>query len=174
MGFITYHGKFLPNLSDVSAPRRLLTEKETLWHWEAEQEASFRKLKELVTKAPVLRYYDQKIPLTLTVDASSKSLGTALIQEGQPVAFASRALTKSQQNYAQIEKETLAISFGCARFHQYIFGKPVTVESDHKPLESIFRKSLHKAPPRLQSLQLSLQKYDLNRYFQTGQTHVHC
>ena len=168
MGFITYLGKFLPNLSEVSAPLRLLTEKDTLWHWEAEQEASFRKLKELVTKAPVLRYYDPKKPLTLTVDASSKGLGAALIQEGQPVAFASRALTKSQQNYAQIEKETLAISFGCARFHQYIFGKPVTVESDHKPLESIFRKSLYKAPPRLQSLLLSLQKYDLTVTFKPG------
>jgi hypothetical protein len=52
------------------------------------------------------------------VDASSKGLGAALVQNGQPIAYASRALTKTQQNYAQIEKETLAIAFGCTKFHQ--------------------------------------------------------
>lgn len=56
-----------------------------------------------------------KKPLTLTVDASSKGLGAALVQDEQPIVYASRALTKSQQNYAQIEKEALAISFGCAK-----------------------------------------------------------
>lgn len=60
----------------------------------------------------------------------------------QPIVYSSRALTRSQQNYAQIEKEALAILFGCEQFHQYIFGS-VTVESDHKPLQSITKKPLH-------------------------------
>lgn len=124
----------------------------------------------MVTQAPVLRYFDMKKPLTLTVDASSKGLGAALVQDEQPIVYASRALTKSQQNYAQIEKEALAISFGCEKFHQYIFGRSVTVESDHKPLQSIFKKSLHQAPARLQRLLLSLQKYDLNVIFKPGKT----
>lgn len=170
MGFITYLGKFLPNLSEVSAPLRSLTEKDVSFHWDSEQEASFQKLKNLVTDSPVLRYYDPKKPLTLTVDASSKGLGAAIVQEGQPIAYASRALTKSQQNYAQIEKETLAISFGCTKFHQFIYGRQVLVESDHKPLQSIFAKSLHKAPLRLQNLLLSLQKYDIEVIFKPGKT----
>lgn len=95
---------------------------------------------------------------------------SALVQDEQPIVYASRALTKSQQNYAQIEKEALAISFGCEKFHQYIFGRSVTVESDHKPLQSIFKKSLHQAPARLQRLLLSLQKYDLNVIFKPGKT----
>lgn len=131
----------------------------------------------MVTQAPALRYFDMKKPLILTVDASSKGLGAALVQDEQPIVYASRALTKSQQNYAQIEKEALAISFGCEKFHQYIFGRSVTVESDHKPLQSIFKKSLHQAPARLQRLLLSLQKYDLNVIFKPGklcfwQTHL--
>lgn len=60
----------------------------------------------------------------------------------QPIVYSSRALTRSQQNYAQIEKEALAILFGCEQFHQYIFGS-VTVESDHKSLQSITKKPLH-------------------------------
>ena len=51
-----------------------------------------------------------------------------MLQENQPIA-ASRALIKAQQNYAQIEKETLAITFGCAKFHQYVYGREVIVES---------------------------------------------
>ena len=64
-------------------------------------------------------------------------------------------------NYAQIEKEALAILFGCTKFHQYVFGRHVLIESDHKPLKSIFKKPLHQAPPRLQRLMLSLMKYDI-------------
>ncbi|KAK3108757.1 hypothetical protein FSP39_014959 [Pinctada imbricata] len=170
LGFITYLGKFLPNISEHSAPLRLLTEKDVEWHWEAPQEASFTKLKELVTKAPVLSYFDPKLPLVLTVDASSKGLGAAILQNDKPIAYASRALTKSQQNYSQIEKETLAISFGCTRFHEYIYGRNILVESDHKPLQSIFAKPLYKAPARLQSMLLTLQKYDLTVKYKPGST----
>lgn len=73
-------------------------------------------------------------PVTLSVDASSEGLGAVLLQEGQPVAYGSRALTDSQKCYVQIEKELLAIVFGCEKFHQYLYGRKVHVESDHKPL----------------------------------------
>ena len=114
-------------------------------------------------------YYDQsKESKTLNVDASSKGLGAALVQEGQPIAYASRALSKSQQNYAQLEKESLAIAFGCTKFHQYVFGRRVRVESDHKPLQSIFRKPLYQAPSRLQSILLTLQRYDRDVQYKSG------
>ena len=59
-----------------------------------------------MTEAPELRYYNPKKDLVLTVDASSKGLGDCILQEIQPFAYGSRALTDSEQNYAQIEKET--------------------------------------------------------------------
>ncbi|XP_033749332.1 uncharacterized protein K02A2.6-like [Pecten maximus] len=98
----------------------------------------------------------------------STGLGAALIQDGQPITYASRALTETQQRYAQIEKETLAIVFGCTKHHQFIFGREVTIESDHKPLQAIFRKPLNRAPPRLQKLLLTLQKYTLNVVYKPG------
>jgi hypothetical protein len=61
--------------------------------------------------------------------------------EQQPIAYASRALASTQQRYAQIEKELLAVVYGCNKFHQYIYGQTIKVETDHKPLEAIFRKS---------------------------------
>uniref|UniRef100_A0A3P9J671 ribonuclease H n=1 Tax=Oryzias latipes TaxID=8090 RepID=A0A3P9J671_ORYLA len=121
-GLLQYLSKFIPNLSDISAPLRKL-EGNVEWHWETEQQQSFEKLKTLVSQAPVLKYYDVNKPVTLSVDASSEGLGAVLLQEGQPVAYGSRALTDCQKRYAQIEKELLAIVFGCEKFHQYLYGR---------------------------------------------------
>ena len=88
--------------------------------------------------------------VTIHCDASGKCLGAALLQEDQPVAYMSRALTSTKQNYAQIEKEMLVIVFQADRFDQYVYGKPKDVHSDHKPLQTIFRKPLHTAPEKLQ------------------------
>jgi len=120
-----------------------------------------KKAKELILSQPVLTYFDPCKPITLQVDASKHGLGAALLQEGRPVAFASKSLNATEVNYAQIEKELYAILFGCRRFHQYIYGHKVVVQSDHKPLESIMKKPLGVAPPRLQRMLLQLQKYDI-------------
>ncbi|CAK1553186.1 unnamed protein product [Leptosia nina] len=98
----------------------------------------------------------------MSVDASRDALGAVLLQHGRPVEYASRTLTDAQRRYAQIEKELLAIVFACEKFHQYVYGKQkIIVESDHKPLESIFKKPLMSVPARLQPMMLRIQGYDL-------------
>ena len=162
LGMITYLAKFIPNLSQTAAPLRILLEKETEWHWDDQQQGSFELLKQLTSETPVLKYFDPTKPVKVSVDASSKGMGAVLMQEDHPVAYASKALNNTQQNYAQIEKEMLAIVFGCTRFHQYIFGMPqVEVETDHKPLETILKKPLHQAPARLQKMVMVVQKYPI-------------
>ena len=143
LGFIQYLGKFMPNMATVSAPLRELLEKNIAWHWDQEQEASFERLKQMASSTPVLGYYDPSKPLTLSVDASSKGLGAVLLQDGKPLAYTSRALTPTQERYTQIEKETLAIVYGTQKFHQFTYGRPTHVESDHKPLQYILSKPLH-------------------------------
>jgi len=117
---------------------------------------------------PVLRYFDPQEEIILSVDASSKGVGAVLLQNNQPIAYGSRALTTAQQNYAQIEKEALAISYDCTKFNQYVFGQNIKVESDHKPLQAIFKKPLHQAPPRLQRIVLALQRYDIGVVYKPG------
>ena len=79
--------------------------------------------------------------MTLQCEASQHGLGVALLQKGQPVAYASRALTPAESKYAQIEKELLTIVFACERIEPFIFGRDlVNVETDHKPLEAIVLK----------------------------------
>ena len=97
----------------------------------------------------------------LSVDASKSGLGAACLQDDAPVAFASRALSNAETRYAQIEKELLAAVFACRKFHDFIYGRRVTTETDHKPLITIVKKPLHAAPTRLQRMLLQLQRYDL-------------
>ena len=107
--------------------------------------------------------------MTLQCDASQSGLGAALMQNGQPVAYASRALSAAETRYAQIEKELLAIIFACEHFEPYVYGRDmIRVESDHKPLESIFLKPLNSAPKRLQRMLLRLQKYSLIVAYKKG------
>ena len=122
----------------------------------------------MVTQAPVLSYYDPCSEFTIQCDASQGGLGAALLQNGRPIEYASRALTETEKRYAQIEKEMLAIVFSLERFNQYTFGRHVKVESDHKPLESILLKPLSRAPRRLQSMMMRLQKYDFTVHYERG------
>lgn len=110
----------------------------------------------------MLRYYNLNEEVTLQCDASQTGLVAALLQKGQPVAYASRALTPAEKRYAQIVKELLSIAFACDRFHSYVYSpKEVNFETDHKPLEPIFTKSLTNAPKRLQRMLLHLQQCNL-------------
>lgn len=95
-------------------------------------------------------------------------MGAVLLQNGQPVAYASRALTETQQWYAQIEREMLAVIYGCEKFHHYIYGRSITIETDHKPLLAIHRKPVYQATPRLQRMLMRLQRYDVQLKYLPG------
>ena len=101
-------------------------------------------------------------------DASKKGRGAARLQEGQPIAFTSQTLTDTEIRYVQIEKEMLAIVFAAEKFEQYTFGHSVTVQSDHKPLESIMKKPLFSAPKRLQGMIMRLQSYNIDIMYTQG------
>ena len=97
-----------------------------------------------------------------------KGLAAALIQDGHPVACASKALTPVEQCYANIECEMLACVFRAEWFHTYVFGCTFTIESDHKPLEQIGIKNLADTPVNLQRMLLQLQNYDVTIKYWPG------
>ena len=157
LGMVTYLSRFAPNLSKVTNPlHRLLTQHANELQWNQLQVDGFEEIKSTMTDSPALVYYDQHKPVTLQVDASKIGLGAVLIQEGKPIAYASKSLTQTEINYAQIEKEMYAIIFGCKKFHHYIYGRRIRVETDHKPLIPISKKPLHAAPPRIQRMLVQL------------------
>ena len=96
LGMVTYLAKFLPNLSSVCGALRRLELKNTEWCWLPVHDEAVQSFKNLVCKAPVLKFYNVKEEVTIESDASLSGLGASLLQEGQPVAFASRALTPAE------------------------------------------------------------------------------
>ena len=117
-------------------PLRRLTRPDVDFLWTGEQENALKEVKRLVTAAPVLAYFDHKLELEVQYDASKSGLG-ALLQQGRPIASASRTLMPTEQRYAQVEKEKLALE----KFNHYTFVRQVKVQSTHKPLESILKKT---------------------------------
>ena len=164
LGMVTYLSRFAPRMSEATAPLRQLIKENSEFVWDSNHDAAFQRVKDILTQepGPVLTYFDHTKDVKLQVDASKHGLGAVLLQEEKPVSYASKTLTETEENYAQIEKELYAVPFGCRRFHQYLYGRQVIVESDHKPLESIMRKPLAAAPPRLQRMILQLQRYDIS------------
>ena len=122
------------------------------WQWTKERHKALTKVKKLTTESPVLAWYDPQSELVVECDASERGLGAAFLQNGKPIGYASRAFTSKETRFAQIEKQYLAIVSALERFHLYTFGRRTIVHSDHKPLEMIVKKPLHKAPMRLQGM----------------------
>ena len=101
----------------------------------------------MLQTALILKYFDCTKPIVIQGDASQSGLGVCLMQAGSPIAYASRSLSEIEKQYAQIEKEALAIVFAMEKFYTYVYGRnDVTVETDHKPMISIFSKALSNAP----------------------------
>ena len=167
-GMVQYLAKFLPDLAEITTPLRALTHKDTPWEWKAEHESAFNTIKSKITQAPLLAHYDPNEQFVLQADASQHGLGVALLQNGVPIAYASRALTPTERRYAQIVKECLSIIYGLERFDQYTYGRSIVVENDHKPLETIIQKPLNTVPKRLQSMMMRLSRYDVSLEYKPG------
>ena len=123
--------------------------------------AAFKKLKSMLSIAPVLRYYEVTKPVIVQCDASQKGMGACILQDGQLVVYTSRALMTTEQSWAQIETKLYAILFAMEKFHSYVYGRrQVTFKTDHKPLFAIVQKVLTTLPKHLQRILLRLQRYD--------------
>ena len=170
LGAINYLQTFVPHLSLNTEPFWALLKKENCFAWDRNTNMCFQKIKSQLQKALLrpLKYYDWSKPVTLQCDASLKGLRACIIQDGHPIAFASKSLTDTKTHYANIERELLAIIYGCKKFHMYLYGRTFIVETDHKPLKMISLKNLIAAPAQLQRMLLHLQQYDLVITYRPG------
>ena len=111
-GMVNYLKRFSPVLSELADPSRKLQKSDTVWAWESEQQTAFEKTKTALTTVPVLAYFDKNKDHIIQTDASKTGLGAVLLQEGQPVVYASRTLTDTEHRYSNIERELLGVFFG--------------------------------------------------------------
>ena len=113
---------------------------------------AFQHCKEENSKNITISYYNPKASTILQTDASKKRLGAVLLQNSKPVMFALRALTTSKRNYQNLECECLATIWGMEKFHYFLYGKEFTLETNQKPLVSIYKKHMVGISPRIQRL----------------------
>lgn len=110
-GMVNYLSRFRPNLSEVMKLLRVLTHKDTVWCWLETQEKGWNEAKRLIATTLVLAYHKPSENLEIQCDSSQAGLGMALMQNGHPIAYASRTLSEAEVRYVQTEKEMLAIVY---------------------------------------------------------------
>lgn len=136
LGLVNYYSKFIPNLATLLHPLNALLKKNARWKWSEECEQAFKEAKQRLTSPNVLIHYDPSLPIRLASDASAYGIGAVIshrLADGNErlIAFASRTLSSSEQNYSQLEKEALSLIFGVKKFHEYLYGRRFTLLTDH-------------------------------------------
>ena len=152
IGMVNYLSKFLVRFSELAEPIRELSKYKVTFNWGPEHQEAFNQMKKEIVRAPILTYYKSKKETVLQTDASTKGLGTCLLQGQRPVYFMSKALTEAQQGYVAIEIEYLAVAWAMEKFHHFLYASHFILETDQNPLEAILLKSLNQATPRLQRI----------------------
>ena len=145
LGLVHYYGKFIPNLSSLLQPLNQLLKSKAPWKWTNSCKQAFQEAKQNLATAPVLAHYNPALPLELAGDASQYGIGAVIShvypnRDEHPVAYASKTLSSAEPNYPQIEKEALSLIYRLRKFHQYhqyLYARPFTIVTDHKPLLAI-------------------------------------
>lgn len=173
MGMVNQLGKFSSHIAELAQPLRELLSTKNAWIWEPPQEEAFIAIKKELSQPTTLAIYDPDLPTKISSDASAYGLGAVLMQrrnseqEWKPVAYASRFMSETEQRYSQIEKEALGIVWACEKFKEYVLGKHIGIETDHKPLVPLLSTAnLTNLPPRVLRFRLRLSR------FSYGITHV--
>ena len=162
LGMLNFFAKFIPNFSEICAPLYEARKGDSL-KWTEECSKSFLILKKALSTPPVLQPFSLQKDSVVTTDASEKSLGAVLTQEGRPVIYISRKLTPTEARYSNIEREALAVVWACCRLQQFLVGKKFLIQTDHKPLIYILNSCMSlktDISPRLMRFSIKMMRFD--------------
>ena len=180
LGLVNYFRQFYRMMADATVPLNQLLQKDTPWIWSARAKSAFERLKKRLTSLPVVTNYDEKLPVGLSCDASSKGIGACLFhfdQDGaeRVIAYASKCLTTAEMNYSQVEEEGLSIVFGVQKFRHFLLGRKFVLRTDHRPLLTIFNATKVTPPTRTSSRltrwALQLSQYDYQIEYKNSRDH---
>jgi hypothetical protein len=174
LGIAGYYRKFIPHFAEIAACLTNLLRKGSKFVWTDDAHKAFVDIKSRLASRPILRPPDFSRPFAIAVDASAVAIGANLLQviDGveHPLCYFSKRLNSHQQNYATIEKEALALILAVRMFSVYFSSHPVTVYSDHSPLQ--FLKTMANFNQKLLRWSLELQQYNLNIVHRPGRLNL--
>ena len=133
----------------------------------------------MLVSTPILALYDPNKETKINADTSSYGIGGVVLQkqddgDWKPVSYISRALTPTETGYSQIEKECLAFTWTCEQSSDYILGKQIIGETDHKPLIPLLTTyMLEKLPPRIQQYRMRLMRFQIKKIIQVPGKHMY-
>ena len=171
LGLSSYYRRYIQDFSKIAAPLHALTQNNARFNWDDACQAAFLSLKQKLIQPPVLTYpqfHTSASPFAVYTDASNVGLGAVLEQDHHVIAYASRTLSKSEQNYSIIQKECLAIVYATKQFRHYLLGRQFTLHTDHAPLQWL---SGQRMEGLLARWALALQEYQFQIVYRKGTLH---
>ena len=174
LGMFTYFSKFIRDASSKSKTIRELLHERNSFVWTECHQKCFENLKQEIISAPVLANYQTNCPTRISADSSAYGIGGILEQQQKdglwrPVYFCSKTLSDAERRYAQIEKETLSLTWTAERLEQFLLGQKFTMRTDHKPLLRILKdKPIDQLTTRLQRFRMRLMKFDFDIEYVPG------
>lgn len=170
LGLLGYYRKFIKDFAKLTKPMTECLRKDKEIKLNSEYIECFETCKNVLCNDPILQYPDFSKPFNVTTDASNVAIGAVLSQgpigSDKPICYASRTLTKSEQNYSTIEKELLSIVWATKYFRPYLFGRKFKIITDHKPLTWLF--SLKEPNSKLVRWRLRLEEFDYEIVYKKG------
>ena len=129
----------MKDFAHIASPLHALTEKGREWVWSKECNDAFFDLKKCLVSSPILTLPDFSLPFVLDTDASGDGLGAVLAQNvdgvERVVAYASRALSRTEKKYCATRREMLALVWAARHFRPYLYGRKFTLRTDHHCLQ---------------------------------------
>ena len=172
LGLVNFLNRYTPRLAELCSPLRKLILKDSHYSPGDPEHAAFNAIKAEFQKKIILPYFDRNKETILQTDASKKGFGAVILQEEQPIYYASRALTSAEKNYQNLEREAQAAVWGMEKFHYFLYGRKFILQTDQKPLVSIFRKHMIDVSPRIQRITIRAWQYDFEPQHIPGRNNV--
>ena len=172
LGLVNFLNRYCPKLAELCSPLRKLILKDSHYSPGDPKHAAFDAIKAEFQKKIILPYFDRNKETILQTDASKKGFGAVILQEEQPIYYASRALTSAEKNYQNLECEAQAAVWGMEKFHYFLYGRKFILQTDQKLLVSIFRKHMIDVSPRIQRITIRAWQYKFEPQHIPGRNNV--
>ena len=149
LGLVNFLNQYTPRLAELCSPLRKLILKDFYYFPGDPEHTAFDAIKAEFKKKIILPYFDRNKETILQTDASKKGFGAVILQEEKPIYYASRALTSAEKNYQNLEHEAQAAVLDMEKFNYFLYARKFILQTDQKPLVSIFRKHMIDVSPRI-------------------------